>query len=64
MSVGREQDRYRRSDERRVLEEIRRLFGRYRVIARQATETAEHDVHAAGAAETPDKAPVLTLREA
>jgi hypothetical protein len=62
MSVGREQDRYRRSDERRVLEEIRRLFGRDRVIARPAGEAAEHDVHAAAATETPDKAPVLTLR--
>jgi hypothetical protein len=49
MSVGREQDRYRRSDERRVLEEIRRLFGRDRVIARPAGEAAEHDVHAAAA---------------
>jgi hypothetical protein len=57
MSAGREQDRYRRSDEQRVLEEMRRLFGRYRVIARQATEVAEHDVHAAGATETADKVP-------
>ena len=62
MSVGREQDRYRRSDERRVLEEIRRLFGRYRMTARPAMEAAEHDEHAAAATETPDKAPVLTLR--
>jgi hypothetical protein len=64
MSVGREQDRYRRSDERRVLEEIGRLFGRYRMTARQATEAAEDDERAAAATETPDKAPVLTLREA
>jgi hypothetical protein len=64
MSVGREQDRYRRRDERRVLEEIRRVFGRYGMTARQATEAAEHDEHAAAATETPDKAPVLTLREA
>jgi hypothetical protein len=49
MSVGREQDRYRRSDERRVLEEIRRLCGRYRITARQATEAAEHDERAAAA---------------
>jgi hypothetical protein len=62
MSVGREQDRYRRRDEQRVLEEIRRLFERYRVTARQATDAAEHDEHAATATETPDKAPALTLR--
>jgi hypothetical protein len=62
MSVGREQDRYRRRDEQRVLEEIRRLFERYRVTAHQATEAAEHDEHAAAATETPDDAPALTLR--
>jgi hypothetical protein len=45
-----------------VPEEIRRLFGRYRMTARPATEAAEHDEHAAAATETPDKAPVLTLR--
>ena len=62
MSVGGEQDRYGRRDEQRVLEEIRRLFGRYRVTARQATQAAEHDDHAATATETPDKAPALPLR--
>jgi hypothetical protein len=61
MSVGREQDRYRQRDEQRVLEEIRRLFERYRGTGRQATEAAEHDEHAAAAPETPDKAPTLTL---
>lgn len=59
MSVGREQDRYRRRDEQRVLDEIRRLFERYRVTAQEA---AEHDEHAAAATETPAKAPALTLR--
>jgi hypothetical protein len=62
MPVGREQDRQMRRDERRVQEEIRRLFERYRVTAHQATEAAEHDEHAAAAAETPDKAAALTLR--
>jgi hypothetical protein len=62
MSVGREQDRHTRRDEQRVLEEIRRLFERYRVTAHQATEAAEHDEHAAAATVTPDKAPALTLR--
>lgn len=43
MAVGREQDRQRRRDEQQVAEEIRRLFERYRVTARQATEAAKHD---------------------
>lgn len=61
MSAGREQDRNRRRDEQQALKEIRRWFERYRVTARQATEAAEHDEHAAAATKTPDKAPALTL---
>ena len=43
MPVDREQDRDTRRDDERVVEEIRRLFERYRVTARQATAVREPD---------------------
>jgi hypothetical protein len=43
MPVGSEQDRDMRRDDQRVVEEIRRLFERYRETARHATEAAERD---------------------
>lgn len=58
MPVDREQDRDTRRDEERVVEEIRRLFERYRVTARQASAAPEHDRRV----ESPDDAPALTLR--
>jgi hypothetical protein len=56
--VEREQDRDKRRDEQRVVEEIRRLFERYRETARHATEMVEHD----RAAESPDETPALASR--
>jgi hypothetical protein len=56
--VESEQDRQMRSDQQRVVEEIRRLFDRYRETARHATEDAEHRRRA----EAPDESPALTLR--
>ena len=47
-----------RRDDQRVVEEIRRLFERYRATARRATEPAEH----VRPVESPDDAPALTLR--
>jgi hypothetical protein len=58
VSVERERDRDMRRDDQRVVEEIRRLFERYRATARRATEPAE-DVRPV---ESPDDAPALTLR--
>jgi hypothetical protein len=52
--VRSEQDREFRSDDQRIVEEIRRLFERYRETARQATEAAEKN--------EPAKQPELTLR--
>jgi hypothetical protein len=52
--VRSEQDRDARRDDERIVEEIRRLFERYRETARHATEPVEkHE---------PDKWPELTLR--
>jgi hypothetical protein len=54
MPVRSEQDREFRSDDERIVEEIRRLFERYRETARHATEAAEkHE---------PAERPELTLR--
>jgi hypothetical protein len=41
--VRSEQDRDTRRDDERMVEEIRRLFERYRVTARNATEAAGRD---------------------
>jgi hypothetical protein len=56
--VGREQDREMRRDDQQLVEEIRRLFERYRETARHATVTPEQHRRA----EAPEKAPVLTPR--
>lgn len=53
MPVKSEQDRDIQRDDERIVEEIRRLFERYRETARQASEPAGQD-------ET-DRAPALTL---
>jgi hypothetical protein len=58
MPVESEQDPYMRSDQERVVEEIRRLFERYRETARHATEDAEHRRRA----EAPHESSALTLR--
>jgi hypothetical protein len=47
-----------RSDQQRVVEEIRRLFDRYRETARHAAEDAEHRRRT----ESQDESPALTLR--
>ena len=47
-----------RRDEQRVVEEIRRLFERYRATARHATEPAEH----VRSIESTDDATAVTLR--
>ena len=47
-----------RRDDQRMVEEIRRLFERYRETARHATEPADQDQRL----ESPDRAPALTLR--
>jgi hypothetical protein len=52
-----------RRDDERMVEEIRRLFERYRVTARNATEAARP--RRAGRdqqAESPERAPALRLR--
>jgi hypothetical protein len=56
--VGSEQDRNQRRDEQRVVEEIRRLFERYRETARHATEPAEAERRV----ESPDEDRTLTVR--
>ena len=58
MGVGPEPDRDTRGDEQQALEEIRRLFERYREIARHAMPVDEHDEQA----EEPEGAPVLAAR--
>ena len=47
-----------RRDEQRVVEEIRRLFERYRETARHATEPAESE----RPVDSPDEDRALTLR--
>jgi hypothetical protein len=47
-----------RRDDQQLVEEIRRLFERYRETARHATVTPEQHRRA----EAPEKAPVLTPR--
>jgi hypothetical protein len=54
MPVRSEQDREVRRDDERIVEEIRRLFERYRETARQATEPVEKDQQV--------EPPALTLR--
>jgi hypothetical protein len=49
-----EQDREVQLDEQRIVDEIRRLFDRYRQTARRANESAEKD--------EPVESPALTLR--
>jgi hypothetical protein len=56
--VESERDRRMRSDQERVVEEIRRLFERYRETARHATEDAER----ARRTESRRERRVLTLR--
>ena len=58
MPVRTEQDHDTRRDDERMIEEIRRLFERYRVTARTATDAAERDQQV----ESPERAPALTLR--
>ena len=55
MPVGSEQDRDKRRDEEKLVEEIRRLFERYRETARHATEAVEHRRED----ESPERAPAL-----
>jgi len=54
-----EQDRYTRGDEDQALEDIRRLFERYRACARQPDRFEEDDEETA---ELPDVTPALTMR--
>lgn len=56
MCIGREPDRDVQRDDEQVLEEIRRLFARYRDLARHETERDETP----GA--EPEEAPVLIER--
>jgi hypothetical protein len=56
--VGSEQDHDIRRDDQRIVEEVRRLFERYRETARHATEPREQDQRL----ESPDRTPTLTLR--
>jgi hypothetical protein len=56
--VRSEQDRDTRRDDERMVEEIRRLFERYRVTARNATEAAGRDRQV----ESPKRARALRLR--
>ena len=58
MLIEREQDRDMRRDDQRVVEEIRRLFERYRATARRATEPAEQ----VRPVESPDDAHALPSR--
>jgi hypothetical protein len=53
MPVRSEQDREVRRDEQRIVEEIRRLFERYRETARQASEPVRKDEPAAPRELTP-----------
>ena len=54
-----EQGRYTRGDEDQALEDIRRLFERYRASARQSDPVEDDDEQAA---EPPDRTPALTMR--
>lgn len=54
MPIGSEQDRDRPRDDQRIVEEIRRLFERYRETARHAAEPVERDREV--------DSPALTLR--
>jgi hypothetical protein len=56
--VGSEQDHDIRRDDQRIVEEVRRLFERYRETARLATEPREQDEPL----ESPDRTPALTMR--
>jgi hypothetical protein len=56
--VGSEQDRDIQRDDQRIVEEVRRLFERYRETARHATEPREQDQRL----ESPDRTPALTVR--
>jgi hypothetical protein len=56
--VGSEQDRDIRRDDQRIVEEIRRLFERYRETARHASEPVQQDQQL----ESPDRTRALTLR--
>jgi hypothetical protein len=47
-----------RRDDQRIVEEIRRLFERYRETARRAAQPVERDQKV----ESPDRAPALTMR--
>ena len=58
MLVGSEQDHDIRRDDQRIVEEVRRLFERYRETARHATEPAERDEQL----ESPDRTAALTVR--
>jgi hypothetical protein len=58
VGVGPEPDRDTRGDEQQALEEIRRLFERYREIARHAMPVDEHDEQP----EEPEGALVLAAR--
>lgn len=59
MCDGREPDREVRSDDEQALEEIRRLFARYRLVARHGV-VSERDQ--APEAEEPEAAPALVGR--
>ena len=61
MCTGREPDHDKQRDDELALDEIRRLFARYRRIARHAIVT-EHDEAPQPLAEEPEKAPALTGR--
>ena len=54
MPVRSEQDREHRRDDERIVEEIRRLFERYRETARHASEPTEK--------KEPAERPEMTLR--
>jgi len=61
MCIGREPDRAMQGDEELALDEIRRLFARYRRIARHGIVT-EHDHSPEPSVEETEKAPALTAR--
>jgi hypothetical protein len=61
MSIGYEPDRDTRADEQQALEEIRRLFARYRQTARHGIVT-EHDEPATAQADDTEQAPSLPAR--
>jgi hypothetical protein len=61
MRVAREPDQAPRGDDEQALEEIRRLFARYRQVARHGIVT-EHDQTPRPPAEEPAEAPAPTGR--